>query len=141
MFHYRCFRRLMMWVGCGRANNVVNLKLSEILGWKYRALKLWRYIRLNFLKKDVTQRPLAAYSLEPVTCNFSEQLDLNRLRTRLRQKPRTKVGQVRQAWPDIRDLLAAGHTLKDIRVWLSEIGLEIGYARLVPLHRATAAPG
>jgi hypothetical protein len=65
-----------------------------------------------------------------VSSNFSEQLDLNRLRTRLKQKPRTKVGQVRQAWPDIRDLLAAGHTLKDIRVWLSEIGLEIGYARL-----------
>ena len=65
-----------------------------------------------------------------MTSNFSEQLDLNRLRTRLKQKPRTKVGQVRQAWPDIRGLLAAGHTLKDIRVWLSEIGLEIGYARL-----------
>jgi hypothetical protein len=46
------------------------------------------------------------------------------------EKPRTKVGQVRQAWPDIRDLLAAGHSLKDIRVWLNEIGLEIGYARL-----------
>ena len=74
--------------------------------------------------------PLAAYCSEPVNCNLSEQLDLNRLRTRLREKPRTKVGQVRQAWPDIRDLLAAGHSLKDIRVWLNEIGLEIGYARL-----------
>ena len=74
--------------------------------------------------------PLAAYRSEPVNCNLSEQLDLNRLRTRLREKPRTKVGQVRQAWPDIRDLLAAGHSLKDIRVWLNEIGLEIGYARL-----------
>ena len=74
--------------------------------------------------------PLAAYRSEPVKCNLREQLDLNRLRTRLREKPRTKVGQVRQAWPDIRDLLAAGHSLKDIRVWLNEIGLEIGYARL-----------
>ena len=74
--------------------------------------------------------PLAAYCSEPVNCNLSEQLDLNRLRTRLREKPRTKVGQVRQAWPDIRDLLAVGHSLKDIRVWLNEIGLEIGYARL-----------
>jgi hypothetical protein len=65
-----------------------------------------------------------------VSSNHSQQLDLNRLRTRLREKPRTKAGQVRQAWPDIRDLLAAGHSLKDIRVWLNEIGLEIGYARL-----------
>jgi hypothetical protein len=71
-----------------------------------------------------------AYRLEPVASNLSEHLDLTRLRTRLREKPRTKVGQVRQAWPDIRDLLAAGHSLKDIWAWLNEIGLEIGYARL-----------
>jgi hypothetical protein len=57
-------------------------------------------------------------------------LDLNRLRMRLGERPRTKAGQVRQAWPDIRDLLAAGHSLKDIWIWLNEIGLEIGYARL-----------
>jgi hypothetical protein len=65
-----------------------------------------------------------------VASNLGEQLDLNRLRTRVREKPRTKVGQVRQAWPDIKDLLAAGHSLKDIWAWLKEIGLEIGYARL-----------
>ncbi len=58
------------------------------------------------------------------------QLDLQKLRARLREKPRTKAGQVRQAWPDIRDLLAAGHSLKDVWLWLNEIGLEIGYARL-----------
>jgi hypothetical protein len=58
------------------------------------------------------------------------QLDLNRLRARVREKPRTKAGQVRQVWPDIRNLLAAGHTLKDIWTWLNEIGLHIGYARL-----------
>lgn len=57
-------------------------------------------------------------------------LDLSRLRARLREKPRTKAGQVRQVWPDIRDLLAAGHTLKDIWTWLNDIGLQIGYARL-----------
>ena len=62
--------------------------------------------------------------------NLGKQLDLNRLRDRLREKPRTKAGQVRQAWPDIRNLLAAGHSLKDIWTWLNEIGLEIGYARL-----------
>ena len=65
--------------------------------------------------------PLAAYCSEPVNSNLSKQLDINRLRTRLREKPRTKVGQVRQAWPDIRDLLAVGHSLKDIREWLNEI--------------------
>jgi hypothetical protein len=59
-----------------------------------------------------------------------EHLDLSRLRARLREKPRTKAGQVRQVWPDIRNLLAAGHTLKDIWTWLNEIGLQIGYARL-----------
>jgi hypothetical protein len=65
-----------------------------------------------------------------VASNLSKQLDLNRLRDRLREKPRTKAGQVRQAWPDIKALLAAGHSLKDIWTWLNEIGLEIGYARL-----------
>lgn len=62
--------------------------------------------------------------------NLKESLDLNRLRIRLREKPRTKAGQVRQAWPDIRNLIAAGHSLRDIWMWLNEIGIEIGYARL-----------
>ncbi len=57
-------------------------------------------------------------------------LDLNRLRARIGEKPRTKVGQVRQAWPDIKALFDAGHSLKDIWMWLNEIGIEIGYARL-----------
>ena len=59
-----------------------------------------------------------------------KQLDFSRLRARLREKPRTKAGQVRQAWPDIKALFAAGHSLKDIWTWLNEIGIEIGYARL-----------
>jgi hypothetical protein len=46
------------------------------------------------------------------------------------EKPRTKAGQVRQAWPDIKQLLDAGHSLKDVCAWLNEIGLQIGYARL-----------
>ena len=62
--------------------------------------------------------------------NLGKQLDLTRLRDRLREKPRTKAGQVRQAWPEIKALFAAGHSLKDIWTWLNEIGLEIGYARL-----------
>ena len=60
----------------------------------------------------------------------SRELDFSRLRARRREKPRTKAGQVRQAWPDIRDLIAAGHSLKDIWTWLNEIGIDIGYARL-----------
>ena len=66
---------------------------------------------------------------EPGVSDY-EHLDLSRLRARLLEKPRTKAGQVRQVWPDIRNLLAAGHTLKDIWTWLNEFGLRIGYARL-----------
>ena len=60
----------------------------------------------------------------------NDELDLARLRALARKKPRTKAGQVRQAWPEIRALLDAGHTLKDVCAWLNEIGVEIGYARL-----------
>lgn len=60
----------------------------------------------------------------------SDELDLPRLRALARKKPRTKAGQVRQAWPEIRDLLDAGHTLKDVCAWLNECGIQIGYARL-----------
>lgn len=60
----------------------------------------------------------------------NDKLDLTRLRARLAEKPRTKAGQVRQAWPDIKALFDAGHSLKDIWIWLNEIGIEIGYARL-----------
>lgn len=74
----------------------------------------------------------------------NEKLDFSKLRTHLREKPRTKAGQVRQAWPDIKQLLAAGHSLKDICHWLNEIGLQIGYARLsdyvCKLRRRDAGP-
>ena len=60
----------------------------------------------------------------------NDKLDLTRLRARLAEKPRTKAGQIRQAWPDIKALFDAGHSLKDIWMWLNEIGIEIGYARL-----------
>lgn len=62
--------------------------------------------------------------------NSGGKLDLAKLRTHAREKPRTKAGQVRQAWPDIKQLLDAGHSLKDVCHWLNEIGLQIGYARL-----------
>lgn len=74
----------------------------------------------------------------------TEKLDFSKLRAHLREKPRTKAGQVRQAWPDIKQLLAAGHSLKDICCWLNEIGLQIGYARLsdyvCQLRRRDARP-
>ena len=57
-------------------------------------------------------------------------LDVQHFRRRAQSKPHTKAGQVRQMWPEIRTALAGGHRLKDIRTWLSEIGIEIGYARL-----------
>ena len=62
--------------------------------------------------------------------NVTGHLDISRLRERVGEKPRTKVGQVRQVWPEIKNLLSAGHSLKDIWAWLNEIGLDIGYARL-----------
>lgn len=60
----------------------------------------------------------------------NDKLDLLKLRAHVGEKPRTKAGQVRQAWPDIKQLLDVGHSLKDVCTWLNEIGLEIGYARL-----------
>lgn len=65
-----------------------------------------------------------------MTKNANDKLDLAKLRAHIGEKPRTKAGQVRQAWPDIRQLLDAGHSLKDVCSWLNEIGLQIGYARL-----------
>lgn len=57
-------------------------------------------------------------------------IDVQRFRLLAQTKPRTKAGQVRQVWPEIKAALAAGHRLKDISTWLNEIGIEIGYARL-----------
>ena len=57
-------------------------------------------------------------------------LDLSRLRNSVEKKPRTKVGQIRTAWPEIQRLLAGGHTLKDVHDSLGELGIEIGYPRL-----------
>ena len=71
-----------------------------------------------------------AYGVKVVGNPSNRQIDLDHLRTRVREKPRTKAGQVRQAWPEIRDLISAGHSLKDIWAWLNESGVSIGYARL-----------
>ena len=83
----------------------------------------------DILKTPVTPPPPDDLLIEAVSSD-NHQLDLERLRSRLREKPRTKVGQVRQAWPYIKELFDAGHSLKDVWVWVNEIGIEIGYARL-----------
>ena len=75
-------------------------------------------------------RKAYARRVEAVISNVNEHLDLSRLRTQVQDKPRTKAGQLRQAWPEIKDLLAAGHSLKNIWAGLNESGLKIGYARL-----------
>jgi hypothetical protein len=61
---------------------------------------------------------------------MSKRMDLDRLRRRAAEKPRTKAGQIRQAWQEIKELQAAGHSLRDIREWLNDIGVEIGYCNL-----------
>jgi hypothetical protein len=79
--------------------------------------------------------------------NATGHLDIKRLRERAGEKPRTKIGQVRQVWPEIKNLVSAGHSLKDIWTWLNEIGLDIGYphlsyciAQLRQQNRAAQAP-
>lgn len=60
----------------------------------------------------------------------TDELDFAALRAQAQKKPRTKAGQIRQAWPEIRDLLATGHSLKDVWAWLKEIGIVVPYTRL-----------
>ena len=60
----------------------------------------------------------------------ADELDLAALRAQAQKKPRTKAGQIRQAWPEIRDLLASGHSLKDVWAWLKDIGIVVPYTRL-----------
>ena len=75
----------------------------------------------------------------------SDEVNLAALRAQAQKKPRTKAGQVRQAWPDIRHLLASGHSLKDVWIWLKELGIDIPYTRLSEyvnqLRRAEDTPG
>ena len=72
------------------------------------------------------------------------EVNLAALRAQAQKKPRTKAGQVRQAWPEIRHLLASGHSLKDVWIWLKEVGIVIRYTRLSEyvnqLRRAEPAP-
>lgn len=55
---------------------------------------------------------------------------LSRLADLPSEKPSTKMGQVRWAWPHLQAALAAGHTLRTIHARLSEVGIDIGYRTL-----------
>ena len=46
------------------------------------------------------------------------------------ERPQTKIGQVRWAWPEIRAALATGHSLKCVWQRLRADGIDIQYKRL-----------
>jgi hypothetical protein len=52
------------------------------------------------------------------------------LRNLTAERPTTKMGQVRWAWPEIQAALTAGHTLQLIHRRLNESGIDIGYRTL-----------
>jgi hypothetical protein len=47
-----------------------------------------------------------------------------------REKPKTKSGLVRCLWPEIREALDAGYTIKEICLALNREGISIHYSRL-----------
>src|SRR5262245_49597970 len=55
---------------------------------------------------------------------------LIRLRDLSTEKPTTKMGQIRWAWPEVKAALHAGHTLQHVHKRLAEVGIEIGYRTL-----------
>src|SRR6516165_10686613 len=61
---------------------------------------------------------------------MSRQQILMRLHDLSAEKPTTKMGQIRWAWPEIQAALAAGHTLQRVHERLDEIGIEIDYRTL-----------
>jgi hypothetical protein len=61
---------------------------------------------------------------------MSREQILTRLRHLSAEKPTTKMGQIRWAWPEIQAALTAGHTLQRVHKCLHEIGIAIGYRTL-----------
>jgi hypothetical protein len=55
---------------------------------------------------------------------------LTHLRNLSAERPTTKMGQVRWAWPEIQAALAAGHTLQLVHQRLNEVGIGISYRTL-----------
>ena len=67
---------------------------------------------------------------------------LTSLRNLSAEKPTTKMGQIRWAWPEIQAALAAGHTLQLIHERLNESGIAIGYRTLsLYIGRLERRPG
>ena len=60
----------------------------------------------------------------------SHQDTLSRLRALRAEKPATKMGQVRWAWPEISAALSCGHSLTTVHQRLQEVGIQIPYKRL-----------
>ena len=52
------------------------------------------------------------------------------LRNLPKQKPKTKAGQIRWLWPDIKQALATGHTVKEVFEALTKDGFKISYSKL-----------
>ncbi len=52
------------------------------------------------------------------------------LRSLPKQKPKTKAGQIRWLWPDIKRALDSGHTVKEVFEALKKDGFKIPYSRL-----------
>ena len=61
----------------------------------------------------------------------------------LKERPKTKAGLIRCFWPEIRQALNTGYTLKEICLALNRDGFSIGYSRLrslvAPLRRVDIA--
>ena len=47
-----------------------------------------------------------------------------------KEKPKTKTGLIRYLWPEIKQALNAGHTIKEIGQALNRNGVSIRYSRL-----------
>ena len=56
--------------------------------------------------------------------------DLKNIRQLAAKEPRTKTGLVRMLWPEIKQALDAGHSIKEICLALNGDGIEIKYSSL-----------
>jgi hypothetical protein len=61
---------------------------------------------------------------------MSTPLEMPQLRGLLKERPRTKMGQIKAVWPQIEQALRAGHTLKAVWERLQSDGIHIHYNRL-----------
>jgi hypothetical protein len=75
---------------------------------------------------------------------MDDPIDLTRLAALREESPKSLMGCIRLAWPDIKSALDRGHSLKLIHERLNECGIRIGYRHLSVyvgrLRRQTPAP-